>query len=845
MSRVRETPGPTMAMPVDLNYDQRQFVQYQKGCAVLQAAVGTGKTLVLAERAAEAIRRGVDPSRIACVTFTNRAANEMRQRIIARCNRRGKDVVISTFHALCAWMLRTEAKRVGIPTDFVIFDEQDSIGILCDLAPDRGEREAREIYDVISRRKTDAKDSTLRSSLSTDQLFASLSEEIRRMATAYQEVLRANHALDFADLIFYTRCMFERLPEIRERWAQRFSMIQVDEMQDTHLSEYRVLRVLAGRCQNMVLVGDFDQTIYEWRGSTPDTILNTFEQDFPDVRWFGFRVNYRATKTLIDVAATVAGSYSERTLPQAAASAHPGAPVTMHFAASERAEAQWIGRRIQELVGAPVGRAVPPGRIAVLVRPNHRGITISTEFERLGIPHVTVEAYEFFRRREIKDALAYLRLITNPYENRSLHRILMRSSPTQWSRVTARVQEAEHTGLRPVDLVRLAALKEGDPMGPLLDAYQHGAITVFDTETTGLRPGTDQIVELAALRLEKGQVCGAFHRYLRNTVPVEDSRYIHGLSDDFLAQNGQDPSGVLREFLAFSSGSLLVGHNVRFDLRMLRTYGQSLGLPIEPQAVADTLEFAHRLVDTDKYTLAALAHFFGIDDRPAHRAMDDVRTTCAVLDRLIPLAARHAASRRGLLREMGPRFEPMARQFEAFRQAAITMRPPDLLLQVLRNSGLGARYEKEPRRIDSLRELHRIFSEHDDPEIDPFSSLEAIVAFASLARNVDRLDPGDQRVRVLTVHQAKGLEFDVVFVAGLTEDEFPGYWALKQETEPEERRVFYVAVTRARERLYLTGHSMCKGYRRVPSRYFSLIGPHGVEEGSSEITRAVEHGPAV
>lgn len=842
---------------ITLNEGQRKFVQFQEGCAVLHAPVGTGKTLALAERAAEAIRRGVEPSRILCLTFTNRAAEELRQRIAVYCGNQARRVMVRTFHSLCAWMLRIEAKNIGLPSDFAIFDEEDSIGVLRSLPRQEmtktdthhvpSDNEA-DLYHRIARAKVHALDEALSIKIVPEEVFRDFTPMERRLAVSYQQELASYHAVDFADLIYFTRAMLMQSPCIRSRWDGRFSMIQVDEMQDTHLSEYQIMRILARRSRNLVLAGDFDQTIYEWRGSTPDRILERFQADFPEAREFSFVENHRATRTLIKMAGSVAASYSNRTPPLPAQTAPVGEPVIVHFAQDSTAEARWIARTIRELVREPSSRLGSPpsyGRIGVLVRPNHRGATISEVFEREGIPHLTVEAYEFFRRQEVKDAIAYLRFLCNPADGRSFHRILLRPARGIGERTIARIYEAQGAGLRLVDMVTPSTLTTGDPFGRLLSALKNGRVTVFDTETTGLEPGKDEIIELAAVQMEQGEKVGCFHRYLRNTVSVGESEGIHGISDAFLKENGEEPRTVIRDFLHFASDSVLVGHNVSFDLRMLTTHARRLGINMGAVEYADTLDVARRFLDGDDFSLEALARRFSIPTQPTHRALDDAGATCGLLVHLAPLVSASAAQRIHVVRETGGSFVRLASELRTLRDELGRLRPPDLLKYVIKRSGLIDYYKREPRRIENLEELIRVFEARDDQKVDALSSLESLLRFVALARNVDRLDPHDERVRVLTVHQSKGLEFDIVFVAGLSENEFPGYYAIVQKREPEEKRVFYVAVTRAKKMLFLSGHANHRGKRRQPSRYFGIIGDSWREEGSSAITGRLRRSPGL
>lgn len=847
-------PKPEVAVRPVLDSKQRAFVDCQHGCVVLHAPVGTGKTLALAERAAEAIRHGVDPNRILCVTFTNRAAEELRQRITVSCGEHARGVVVRTFHSLCAWMLRSEAKQMSLPSDFVIFDDDDSMEIIRQCAKRTGvhlvcsgyDDEARDAQDAITTAKINAPDAVLSTNSVQDAVFDSLPRAWRRLAIAYQDELAAHHALDFADLVYFARAMLSVEPDIANRWAERFSMIQVDEMQDTHVSEYQVLRVLAKKCGNIALAGDFDQTIYEWRGSQPEKIITLLQKDFPQARRFSSVTNYRTTRTLVDAAASVAANYSDFDRVRPCATAEEGNPIVVHFARDSQAEAQWIAEETRKLIepGESADNIDPlrPGRIAVLTRTNWRGTVISEAFAEAGIPHLTVEQFEFFRRQEVKDAIAYLRFLRNPFDGRSFQRMLLRPPRNIGRQTIDSVIEAERTGLRLIDMVNPSTIELGDPFARLMRELDSGSVVVFDTETTGLNPASDDIVELAAIRLEHGQPVATFHRYLRNRVSVGDSRHIHGLSDQFLAAHGADPLETLSQFMAFADGALLAGHNVSFDVRMFRANARRLGLNPPSHQCADTLDIARRFLDVDDYSLANLTRYFNIPCKPTHRAMDDVNATTALLIALAPYVNKGSIGRMQAVRETGESFVPLAREIEEMWMLAERVRPDALLDEVLERSGLNAYYIKEPRRMENLRELVRIFRDKDDVSLDPISSLESILHFVALARNVDRVDPEDERVRILTVHQSKGLEFDVVFVAGLSEHEFPGYRSVKDGRQDEELRLFYVALTRARSRLFLTGHAVNNGKHREPSPYFGTISDGWVEQDSHAIRRTYGSG---
>lgn len=829
---------------ISLNADQQAFINHLDGAVLLHAPVGTGKTRALAARAANAIQQGFDPNRILCLTFTNRAAQEMREAIETHCGSAAERVHVRTFHGLCSWMLRCEASRIGLSTTFTVIDEVDAQEALKTIMQRNARMPCRpqELFFAIqgSLSKTPA---SLLSSIPIAQLtqglfpvecLAELDSESHAIASEYEVQLASEHQVDFPNLVLFTRAMLANDSRIHEHWNRRFDLVQVDEMQDTHLTEYEVVRQLGTRTGNLALVGDYDQTIYEWRGSAPDEIIAQFRQDFPNGRDYAFKTNYRTTQTLLDTAAHIAATYSEAPPPHHHEAAEAGAPVSVHFAEDSRQEAEWIAEYIEQTARS---EGIPLHRIAVLCRTNRRSKHISQVLRTQRIPCLTVEDYEFFRRQEIKDALAYLRLLLNPNAHDSLERILKRLPLGIGRKSIERVRSAHPAGLRLGDLARRTTLEMGEVFAQLRDALNSGTVTVFDLETTGTDLGRDEIIEVFALKLERGTPVDQFHRCLKlhQLTTVGDSERIHGISDEQLMAEGVAPKEGLQAFASFAGDSLLVGHNVGFDVRMINSYARRLGIELYWDDYADTFELAKRFVAAERFRLEDLAGYFGLRTQPTHRAAEDVQTTCELLERLIDFIEAGRLERERVIAEAADAFGPIADQLESLRSQIKGERPPDLLTSTLRQSGLLDHYSGNEQRMNNLRELWKVFKRWDDPDIDSLAALESILQRASLTRNLDLADEKLDRVRILTIHQSKGLEFDAVVIGGMTDGELPHFMA---DGADEEQRVFYVGITRARRVLCLSGHAWDNGSNRAkaPSPFFRLIGPHWIEEGSDHIT---------
>jgi DNA helicase-2/ATP-dependent DNA helicase PcrA len=263
---------------------------------------------------------------------------------------------------------------------------------------------------------------------------------------------------------------------------------------------------------------------------------------------------------------------------------------------------------------------------------------------------------------------------------------------------------------------------------------------------------------------------------------------------------------VFEEFFEFADGAVLVGHNVGYDVKMIAAHARRLDLQVPLLLSADTWALASRFVQASDYRLGTLASTLGLKVVPTHRARDDVEATVELLRALVPAIRQGATQRRQLIVRYGGVFQSLASQFNSWAEAMASQRPARLLLTILRESGLLDFYRSEPRRLAHLDKLEHIFHTRDDPTLHPETSLRALLEFTSLAVNVDHLSETDNQVVIVTVHQAKGLEFDAVFIAGASEGEIPNYYCKTPEQMEEERRLFYVAMTRAKEKLYISGY---------------------------------------
>jgi DNA helicase-2/ATP-dependent DNA helicase PcrA len=443
-----------MGLLEELNEAQKIAVTAPPGPVLVLAGPGSGKTRVLTYRIAYLIEElKVPPWEIMAVTFTNKAAKEMRLRVESLLGDQPRGLSMGTFHATCVRILRRETDSLAhYDRDFVIFDTADQLQVvkqaLKDLNLDDKKFPANKMLHNISNAKNE---------LITPELYAAsnyISEVTRRVYSQYQALLWANNAMDFDDLLMNAVLLFEEREDILTKYQARYQHILVDEFQDTNTTQYTLLRMLAAKHFNLFVVGDSDQSIYKWRGADFRNIQRFLEQ-FPEAQQVLLEQNYRSTQIILDVAKSVIRRNPNRVHKDLFTVRTGGVPIVVHEAYNEHEEAEFVLDRIADLML----EGYSGGDMAIMYRTNAQSRVLEESFLRLGLPYRVVGATEFYRRREVKDALAYLRLVHNPSDSVSFNRVL--NVPPRGIGAKTReslIRWAETTGRQPSEAVMRLAL---------------------------------------------------------------------------------------------------------------------------------------------------------------------------------------------------------------------------------------------------------------------------------------------------------------------------------------------------------------------------------------------------
>jgi DNA helicase-2/ATP-dependent DNA helicase PcrA len=515
---VRPTLDPA-AILARLNEPQREAVAHLTGPLLILAGAGSGKTRVLAHRVAYLVATSYKPWQIVAVTFTNKAANEMRERIAGLIGEdAAREATIGTFHAICARILRRDGEVVGLPRSFSIYDRADQVAVvkavIRRLDLDEKPFSPTGMLAFIGQRK----DELAGPAVARKQAANFYEETAASVYEGYQKQLTDDEAVDFDDLLMRVVELFEQHPDVLARYQQRWQQIMVDEYQDTNRAQYLICRHLAAKHHNLAVVGDDDQSIYSWRGADMRNILD-FETDYPDAKVVKLEQNYRSTQTILDAAHAVVSRNAGRKDKKLWTDRGTGTAITLFDAYNEYEEAEFVARQVEKLVGGggrtsmsrlltsradDVDGARRYGEVAVAYRINAQSRVLEESFMRFGIPYQLVGGTRFYERREVKDALGYVRLARNPGDRVALERIInvpargIGSKTLEELRAwadgrgvalwTAVTEAGENPNLAPRARASLAAFV--DVMQPLIAAAQTeppGRLFDLATELSGLR----------------------------------------------------------------------------------------------------------------------------------------------------------------------------------------------------------------------------------------------------------------------------------------------------------------------------------------------------------------------
>ncbi|MGA7340474.1 MAG: UvrD-helicase domain-containing protein [Terracidiphilus sp.] len=796
----------------NLNPEQRAAVEASEGPLLILAGAGSGKTRVITSRIAWLIReKGVAPDAILAVTFTNKAAAEMAERVDRLLGHSSlAKPLIATFHSLCVRILRRdiEALKVadkGITRAFAIFDENDQQGIVKQVMKRMGldtkQLTPRAVLGRISWAKNHMVDPQEYYLGSRDPN----GERIAHIFEGYQAELRKNNALDFDDLLLEAVRLLKASSEVRERYQRRYRYLLVDEYQDTNRPQYELMKLLAGEHKNVCAVGDEDQSIYSWRGADIRNILE-FEVDFPNARIVRLEQNYRSTQTILEAAGAVVANNVRRKGKKLWTDRQGGSLIGYYEAPDGENEALFIADRIQKFLresGASDGAA----HCAVLYRTNSQSRLVEEALRRYNIGYTMVGGFSFYERAEIKDLLAYLRLVRNPHDSMALQRVI--NTP------------ARGIGKTTLETLERLALETGQSTWDAMAAALRGKL--IPARALMALDSFRQLI-LDAQAMMDPDFAGKLAADVAETEAEEaDADFAFGAEG-----REQGNQGTREQEAAHSGGSLdaVKGHDggthTAGGLRAERS--QEMTGASAPEAGDFT--FGQDTGDSQMPLLDA-SHFspFAVAPKRPFFKMPDQKTGTS---RPQPDPDFESDPKEVAEDEKG--------EGTGFRSPGDAATLPELIRFLIDRTGYIKALETEgsPESFSRIENLKELANAARDAEVRG-ETLADFLDHAALASDTDQIDP-NARVTLMTLHAAKGLEFPLVFLAGLEEGLFPHSRTLSSPEElEEERRLCYVGMTRAMNTLILTRAHYRRRYGNdapelsIPSRFLEEV-PAGLVE---------------
>ena len=857
-------------MSITFNKKQQQVINELNQNILLSAGAGTGKTNVLSYRVANILNKNrANADEILCLTFTNKACRELKNRITSQLDfETANKITIRTIHGFAYQVITTTAKKAQtIFKEFVIFDDEDQKTLIRQTIANfpkaraldiqyivncieqlKQERALKHIYtkdiedDYTTIYHQHLKFNKTFNQQQNDNLTKFFQFDGLNIIINYELALQQMHGLDYKDLIANAYRLFQD-ENICSSWRKRYKYIMIDEMQDTSSFEYTMLENLFP-ANNIMLCGDEFQTIYEWRGSNPQKILTAFTEKYNPLI-INFNENYRSTRLLLEMAyntlinlfhkETISHSYAKNLLSK---SSELGHKIELKQANSLANEAQWIFRNIVNLL--PLVKT--PTQIAILVRQNNylQNLTLHLNYlaniynqknQETPIHFIQIDNIRFFKRQEIKDILSIMKYLINPNDYLSLQRILINLIPNIGIRTIKQISSAEYlqNGLRLSDFINANFQNPNyEPFSDLISAYLSKDIIVFDIEGTGTDIFADNIIQLSAIKIRKGKKIAEFNRYLKSDKPVGDSEKVHHISDEYLQTHGENPKLVLQEFCQFIQDAIITGHNIRgYDMDILNQNLLKHNLkPVDFSNINfDTLDLVRRFYpNLPNHKLEFLSNHFQFETKSNHNSLDDVFATWELLhklleDKIIPTAKKRSE----LINKQKNKFIHVAQIFQKLHNILNdNLLLENLITQIVKEFDLVNIYKANATqdgavRLENIRNLFRLAKAELNSHRGT-NGIKELLEYASLSNtDLDSLTSSHPKIPIITIHQAKGLEFDYEFLAGMNDDIFPSYFSTRNGTiTEEEKRLFYVAITRAKKALFLSSSGR-------PSRLLNYI----------------------
>jgi DNA helicase-2/ATP-dependent DNA helicase PcrA len=833
-----------MANNFTLTEEQQEILNIKEGLHLVLAPPGSGKTELLAQRVSNAKNSGFEDGDIICLTFTNRAAKGMNERIEGQYP--NNEISIGNVHHFCSLFLFRN-KLIQLNTS--ILDEEDADQMLNELKekfnyPPKNEN----VYNPdLLKLATYLKQKEL--GFPEELFLKPKSSEIpepwkaKELCEAYIKEKQENSYLDFDDLLTLTYHYLTHKNK-DELLLSQFKWLQVDEVQDLNPLQWAIIHEITAPNSLIVYFGDYEQAIFSFMGAKLES-LHKIEQQCKAYSKNGihnFTKNFRSPSYLLDIYIQYAQTHWTPTwkkppIPNVKQEAPANSLCCYEIQGNIENEARYISETIISKL------LTDDDKTAIIVRFNKSADIISKKLKQQDIPHFKISGFDIFRRKTVKGLMAFFSIFLSEYDRLSWARLFYEFEIKKTLKECRNFVNSLNTkGITPIDILKYNG--KSSRLSEFFGIFANQEMVVFDTETTGLDTENDDIIQIAAVKIVNGKVKETFEVYINTEKDVTESEKVHHISKEHLNLHGVSHEKGLSDFMQFiGRNAVLVAHNIEYDYSILKfnllRYGKAYKINDYCKKQFDTITIAKLIYPTlASYKLKDLLEFLKVEGVNSHNALDDVKATVSLIEKLNSDFCDNLQSTQNnylIDSDNAKIFDKFIRKFEPLYSSI----SKELFSRKTLNSVINIYFEYNPPRQEDreeeMREIDKLVKHIDyyTNKNDTLTLKQRIEKYIPDYRMFKESDLylGTEKVVVSTVYKAKGLEFDNVIVAEATDDTYPVLWTLKNATQEEkaerileDTRAFYVAMTRSKKKLYITSHTRSPyGHPKEQSKFIECI----------------------
>lgn len=810
-----------------LSDEQKKIIKLTKGKHLVLAPPGTGKTELLSHRVVYALENGTNPDDILCLTFTNRAAKSMKERIESKIS--SQNIFIGNIHQFCSHFLYSN-KIISRFT--ALLDEEDSELLMREAKEKNNFSDDIKLYDLLrlnsflKQKKLNFPEELI---LPFNYKF-SYNNSVENICKTYEELKNESSLLDFDDLLILTYYNISK----NDNHFKKYSWIQVDEVQDLNPLQFEIINHISNYDAHEVFFGDYEQSIFSFMGAKLER-LHALEKE---CKVHLLQKNFRSPSYLLNVYIDFAKehlnpNWKKDPIPSEIKIKQENDLLLIETKGDDTREANII---VNNLLPKLIKK--PDKQTAILVRTNDQADKFSRLLSQKNIEHFKVSGYDLFRRQVIKDIIAFLGCLENELDRVSWFRMMKIFGKVDTLKNSRNIINSIFSlGLLPTDFLKTES-EYNNYLRGFYKYFLNERLVIFDTETTGLNTELDDIIQIAAIEIIKGKIGKSFEVFIKTEKSLENSIKIHKISNEFLSKNGLQPKEALKKFNDFIDGAVLVAHNLDFDLNILISNfnRNKVDSNIKSSVLKyDSIELTRRLFPRlSNYNLEYLIEEFNLEGENTHNALDDVKATA---DLVIHLVNNFIESKLNQQNEFINKNKSVLNKFS----------------KNLRT--LWQLYDNNSELETSFKEIIDKFINHSKDTVDYHiddeeekylfkllkhmeikcgrKNFKQLIRHISDYKNYNEADLvlGDEKIIISTIHKAKGMEFENVIIPACVKDVYPNWNSKTDEEKEEDARTLYVALTRAKKRLIITTHSYFTSkygnmYPREKSYFLKAIEKH-------------------